>query len=81
MSITVCSSGKIVGLWHALHVTTHPEVDGVKMDGRRCPPKYPEGEGCTPVEPINDGGREPENIAPRNSNYRTFIKYSNKIYK
>lgn len=63
ISITVCSSGKIVGLWQALHVTIHPEVDGVKMDGRRCPPKHPEGEGCTAVEPINDGGREPENVA------------------
>lgn len=65
ISITVCSSGKTVGLWHALQVIIHPEVDGVKIDGRRCVPRQPEGEECVAVEPINDGGREPEKVKNR----------------
>lgn len=80
ISMTVCSSGKTVGLQHALQVTIHPEVDGVKMDGRRCTPRQPEGEGCAAVELINDGGREPGKVIPQSKNNHTFISYTESIY-
>lgn len=61
----VCSSGKIVGLLHALQVTIHPEVDGVRIDGKRfIAPKQPDDELCViaaaPMVEINDDGRESE---------------------